>query len=56
MVVLTHPMASLAECMPYHAIRLQPAPCLELYGRSAADFPQIKKHAAVYYFWKDPSE
>ena len=52
-LVITHNLASMEETMPYHSVRLFPAPVLELFGRSAAEYPQIKKQEAVFYVWKD---
>ncbi len=52
-LVLTHPMASLDETMPYHNCRFFPVPVLEMFGRSWSELPRAGKHEVVFAFWKD---
>ncbi len=52
-LVLTHNQATVQEWLPYHSIRLFPAPVLELYGRTAVEAPRVPKDQSVWFFWKD---
>ena len=52
-LALTHELASIEEIMPYHSIRLNPMPCVEMVGRSRALEPQCSRDASVYFWWKE---
>ena len=52
-LVLTHELASIEEIMPYHSIRLNPMPCVEMAGRSCALEPPCSRDVSVYFWWKE---
>jgi hypothetical protein len=52
-LVLTHERASVEEIMPYHVVRLNPMPVVEMVGRSRALEPPCARDASVFSWWRD---
>lgn len=52
-LVLTHERASAEEVIPYLQYLFYPVPVVCLFGRCAAEQPEIRKESCVYYGWKE---